>query len=147
MDNHRHYKTLTLILVSNLFQSEATPLNHTSLCTMNVEDQSVWRAISGPCDIPNVGSIVYYYPRLHQVACQGEEIVADLLLPTRLTAEVLSTRLSANRDSGQDVFVEFLLQPVGDDSPARGNIFIFTHYLPSLFFYVEFCFQIFRKCR
>lgn len=104
---------------------------------MNIDDQSMWRAISGPCDIPNVGSVVYYYPRLHQRACQGEgdDNAADLLLPARVTAEVVSRRLRSNREGGQDVFVEFLLQPVGDDSPARGNIFIFTHYLPSLFFF------------
>lgn len=117
-----------------------------SLSVHSEHPRSVSRAISRSCDVPDVGFIVYYYPRLHQRACQGNNVPAGLLVPARVTAEVVSRRLRANREGGQDVFAEFLLQPVGDDSPTWG-ILLSLHISPSLYFYVKFCFQMLGKCR
>lgn len=49
-------------------------------------------------------SIVYYCPRLHQIACHGDAAVADLFLLARVMDEVASWRLKANK-GGQDYHI------------------------------------------
>lgn len=50
-------------------------------------------------------SIVYYCPRLHQIACHGDAAVADLFLLARVMDEVASWRLKANKEGGQDYHI------------------------------------------